>query len=141
MSENKMVVLKERRRQRSDNPFEAICLQLAYVVDHGALHTSLIATEEGLLLAAPEDTEDEDASLLAAVAPMAWADRFDYDIDQTLRECGYEGAFLHIHEFWAFDQPLYLVTVSSQEVADEVSVHRSVRGIRRIARNAFAKSA
>ena len=138
MSENKMVILKERRRRRSDNPFEAICLQLAHVVERGLLYTSVIATEEGLLLAAPEDTPDDAASLIAAIAPMAHADRFEFDIDKTLEQCGYRGAWLHVQEFWAFDQPLFLVTVSDSEVADELSAERSVRGVRRIARQAFA---
>lgn len=71
-----MLKLQERRRRRSHDPFEALCLQLDSVRDEGGFEAVALVDENGCLLASAGDSPicDEMAAFLPLVAKRA---RFD----------------------------------------------------------------
>lgn len=133
----KMVFLKDRRHIRSDNPLTAIKLQLAHAIDEFDLKTCLVATEDGRLFAAPNDLNHLDAEMLAALATQPWCDPRSSNTPQTLKVCGFVNAHIKVHEFWAFDQPLFLLTIHNTSTFNARCIHNTVRGIRRITRCAL----
>lgn len=126
----------ERRSRRSDNPLIATRYQLAQVMDDFDLSACVIATEDGRLFAAPPSMSSHDASLLAAIATEALRDRWSLAVYEALRGCerDLQRHELQAQEFWAWDQPLVMLTVGPDAESHEISLYRAILGIRRIAR-------
>lgn len=130
-------LFEERRSRRSDNPLVATRLQLAQVMQDFSLKGCLIATEDGRLFASPDQMSAEDAHMLAAIAPEALTERGTAAINRTLRalECASLTRHdLHIQEFWAWDQPLLMLSVGRVSGDHALRQQRAIMGIRRIAR-------
>ena len=133
----------ERRRRRSDNPLIATRLQLAQVMADFELDACVIATEDGRLFAAPEQMLPEDADILASIAPQAVANPDSFAVFEAVASCA--GAItpndVHVQEFWAWDQPMIILSVGRLDEVSEASLYRAILGIRRIARQTLERAA
>lgn len=122
--------LGERRRNRSADPITAIQLQLAQVMDDFALSGCVIATTDGLLVAAPVVMDARRAEEIAAIAPL-----------HAVAGAGYESAVtdldgqpvqLHVQGFWALGQELIVAATGEPHVMLAPGVFRTILGARRI---------
>ena len=135
----------ERRRRRSDDPLVAMRYQLAQVMEDFGLQACVLASDEGLLLVAPDSIGVEDAELLAALGTMPRGEDGAFEHRALLESClqsltirpdasGADSPGLFAKEFWAWDQPWTLVALGQPSRAQELSLMRAIMGIRRIAR-------
>lgn len=133
--------ISERRRRRSTNPLIATRYQLAQVMEDFELGACIIATEDGRLFAAPEFLDPHDADLLAAVAPLATEEPESFAVWEALATCHAEFGPSRViaQEFWAYDQPMIMVTVARRLDTSSSSTYRAILGVRRIARQSHAR--
>lgn len=117
---------RERRRVRSENPLEALLLQLSHVRDEAGLSAVVLASQEGLTIA---HAGDEDVCCeLAALAPLLSRGQFvqnDVQLTQPL-------LFVRAVEFEG--QPLYLASCGEEATTEDVDrwLAEATRGVTRI---------
>ena len=125
----------ERRRQRSENTYEAIKFQLEFIHESQALRNIVVADSRGLLIACAGDTED--ANVLAAYAPL---------MARTIEKTRYldimervKGFIPELREeraaFRTFNidgEDLFICLVGKAGVMRHADLYRAVSGIRRI---------
>jgi len=118
------MLLVERRLRRSDRPDIALRYQLERTLEKGRLEAVVLASEEGLPVAAAGDPAI--CAELAAVAP--WLSRSVFSMPQLplLR-----GAELACRPILVHGQSLYLVTAGGS-VARDALLTSSVSGLERI---------
>jgi hypothetical protein len=118
------MMLVERRRRRSDQPSVALRYQLEHTRERGRLEAVVLASEDGLPVAAAGDPGI--CAELAAVAP--WLSRSVFSMPQLplLR-----GAELACRPIRTCGQSLYLVTAGGS-VARDALLSSSVTGLERI---------
>ena len=129
----------ERRCRRGETLSQAIRYQIEHVIKDFDLATCVIATQDGLLMSAPESLPLPQAYTLAALGPELLAKKLPPLAAREFFEqaCGQElGArvLLHAQEFWLYGQPMVMVTVGEREPDHELSSCRAILGVRRIAR-------
>lgn len=119
-----IMLLVERRLRRSEQPTVALRYQLEFTLQKGRLEAVVLASEEGLPVAAAGDPGI--CAELAAVAP--WLSRSVFSMPQLplLR-----GAELACRPMRVHGQNLYLVTAGGS-VARDALLASSVSGLERI---------
>ncbi len=129
------VIPFERRRRRSTNTFEAIKMQLEYILEQQGLKNFTLGDERGLLVA--HAGRADDAHVLAAYAPVI-ANCHDkaayYDV--------LDGVKSHVPEitaenvaFRTFEvegHPLHLIIHGEAGRLAQSDVYRAVNGVKRI---------
>lgn len=118
------MLLVERRRRRSDHPQVALRYQLEHTKERGRLEAIVLASEEGLPVAAAGDPGV--CAELAAVAP--WLSRSVFSMPQAPL---LNGAELACRSIRVHGQSLYLVTAGGS-VARDALLSSSVSGLERI---------
>lgn len=128
--------LKERRRDRTHIPVEAVKKQLEYIAAEGHFKAALLATEEGFDVV--EIDSELDPASLAALASMVWdmnvnAREFTgpYQIDHITMN-GHTGDSVICHFFELLDQPVALIVIAEETPVYRELTDRAVEGIKRI---------
>lgn len=129
------VIPFERRRHRSSNTFEAIKLQLEYILAEQGLHNFTLADDRGLLIA--HAGRADDAHVLAAYAPvMAGCNdkaRYYDVIDKVsahIPEVNH--ANIAFRTFEIDGHQMHLVIHGEAGRLNHANVYRAVGGVRRI---------
>lgn len=127
---------KDRRKDRTDMPMEAVQKQLEHIAREGGFKAALLTTEEGLTVVDIESELDSDA--LAALAGFAWdmnRNAVDMtgleDIDQITLG-GENGDSILCRSFEVSGQPVVLVAIAGVKTPYRDLTDRAVEGIRRI---------
>lgn len=129
------VINFERRRRRSSNTFEAITLQLEYILEEQGLSNFTLADDRGLLIA--HAGRADDAHVLAAYAPVI-ANCFDkaeyYLVLESVKS--------HVPEvtpdnvafrmFSVDGHTLHLIIHGESGRLNHGDVYRAVNGVKRI---------
>ncbi|MDH3728168.1 MAG: hypothetical protein OER77_11610 [Myxococcales bacterium] len=113
----------ERRAQRSQDPYRAMCLQLEHSRAHGALEAVVVAIDNGLLVAGAGDRSLCEA--LGAVAPLVDGSRFEGALPRALN-----GQNIDVRTMRIEGEMLYVA--SAGHWAGDVWLQRSINGVRRI---------
>lgn len=121
--------MHERRRTRSGDPITAIQLQLAQVMEDFGLDGCVIATTDGLLVAAPEAMPMRRAEEIAAIAPLHATEG---GIETAATDLDGQAVQLHVQGFWALGQQLIVAAIGQPHVMLAPSVFRTILGARRI---------
>lgn len=129
------VLTNERRRRRSNNAFEAITLQLQYILEEQGLTCFVLGDDRGLLVA--HAGHDSDAHVLAAYAPVIAACNDKDEFFDAL-----DGVGVHIPEvnaanvaFRTFEvdgHTMHLAIHNTGKSLNHADVYRAVGGVRRI---------
>lgn len=129
------VIPFERRRRRSSNTFEAITLQLQYILEEQGLRNFTLGDERGLLVA--HAGRADDAHVLAAFAPVvancADKERY-YDILDSMRSHIPEVTASNVafRSFEVDGHPLHLAIHGEAGRLNHANIYRAVAGVRRI---------
>jgi hypothetical protein len=124
----------ERRRRRSSNTFEAITLQLEYILQEQGLRNFVLGDDRGLLVA--HAGHRDDAHVLAAYAPVIAQCRDKeryYEVIDGVREHVPEvgPSTVAFRTFEVDGHVLHLAIVGAGRL-DHANVYRAVGGVRRI---------
>lgn len=124
----------ERRRRRSSNTFEAITLQLEYILQEQGLRNFVLGDDRGLLVA--HAGHHDDAHVLAAYAPVIAQCRDKeryYEVIDGVREHVPEVSPSNVafRTFEVDGYTLHLAIVGAGRL-DHAHVYRAVGGVRRI---------
>jgi len=128
--------LKERRRNRTEIPIDAVKKQLEYIAAEGGFKAALLATEEGFDVA--EIDSEMDPGALAALAGLVWdmninAREFTgpFQIDHITMN-GHSGDSVICQFFELLGQPVALIVIAEEASAYRELTDRAVQGIKRI---------
>lgn len=132
-----MPFVTDRRRQRSNQTYEAIRLQLQYVFEEHHLHNFALGDERGLVLSRAGD--EEEADVLAAYAPLlarCTDPRRRAAILSRIAEHAPQVPLtkLSVREFHVDGQLLYMTIVGTNDGAVSAGLYRALTGVRRIFR-------
>lgn len=116
----------ERRAQRSQDTYRALCLQLEHSRTHGALDAVVVAIDNGLLVAGAGDRSLCEA--LGAVAPLVEGSGFDGMMPTAL-----DGQSIDVRTMRLEGEMLYVATAG--HAGGDVWLQRSINGVRRILRH------
>lgn len=131
-----MRLWRDRRKDRSEIPMDAVKKQLEHVARDTGFKAALLATEEGFAVV---DIESKlDSSVLAALAGFVWdvnKEAIDLTgfmhIDQVTMS-GKSGDSIICQSFELLDQPVVLIVIASVELEYRQLIDRAVEGIKRI---------
>ncbi|MDH3623313.1 MAG: hypothetical protein OES69_05490 [Myxococcales bacterium] len=115
--------MNERRAQRSQDPYRALCLQLEHSRTHGALEAVVVAIDNGLLVAGAGDESLCEA--LGAVAPLVDESRFEGAMPRAL-----DGQNIDVRTMRLEGEMLYVASAGHRPA--DVWLQRSINGVRRI---------
>lgn len=128
--------LRERRKDRTDIPIDAVKKQLEHVARDGGFKAALLATEDGFDVVDIESNLD--SSSLAALAGFIWEINQDIldltgfkQIDQITLN-GKSGDSVICQSFEVMDQQVVLIVIASAESEYRPLTDRAVEGIKRI---------
>jgi hypothetical protein len=128
--------LRERRRDRSHIPIEAVKKQLEFIAREGRFKAALLATEEGFDVVEIESNLDSDS--LAALAGMVWDMNVNtrdftgaYQIDHITMN-GKTGDSIVCQFFELLGQPVALIVIVENASVCRKLTDRAVEGIKRI---------
>jgi hypothetical protein len=121
--------MMERRRNRSTDPYRALCLQLEHSRARGSFDAVVVAIDNGLLVARAGDASVCEA--LGAVAPLLDGTGFDGPWPKAL-----EGQSIDVRTTRFEGETLFLA--SSGDAGGDVWLQRSINGVRRILAGASA---
>jgi hypothetical protein len=131
------VIPFERRRRRSSNTFEAITLQLEYILNEAQLNNFVLADGSGLLIA--HAGRADDAHVLAAYAPVVAEceekHQF-YEVVDQVREHVPEvnSSNLSVRSFEVDGYLMHLVLVGERRRVNHSNIYRATTGVQRILR-------
>jgi hypothetical protein len=115
--------MKERRLERSQDPYRALCMQLEHVRVEGELDALVVAIDNGLLVAGAGERSVCEA--LGAVAPLMGSPSFNGRIPGALI-----GQSIEVRSISLEGETVFVASVG-RSTGDEW-VTRSVGGVRRI---------
>lgn len=125
----------DRRSRRSNNTYEAIQLQLAYILEEQGLLNFCLGDSRGLLMASAG--RDDDAHVLAAYAPViaGCTDKRRYQdvldrINQHVPEASEQSVAFRTFE--VDGETLHLCLLGEVGKLNHANIYRAVRGVRRI---------
>lgn len=127
---------KDRRKNRSEIPMDAVKKQLEQIAREGNFKAALLTTEDGFAVV---DIESKlDSSSLAALAGFIWTMNLNVldltgfkKIDQITMS-GLTGDSVICQSFEVMDQPVVLIAIASVDSAYRELTDRAVEGIKRI---------
>lgn len=119
----------ERRAQRSQDPYLALCFQLEHSRTHGALDAMVVAMDNGLLVAGAG--EESLCEALGAVAPLVDGLRFEGVMPRAL-----DGQNIDVRTMRLEGEMLYVASAGLRPA--DVWLQRSINGVRRILGPAFS---
>ncbi len=128
-------LLPERRRNRSNNTYEAIKLQLEWIQKEQDLKSFVLADSRGLILSFAGRAED--AHALAAYAPVVAActdkNRY-YDIVEKVAQFVPEANLQNIafRTFEVEGETMHLCLLGDAGQLNHANIYRAVSGVRRI---------
>lgn len=127
---------RDRRKDRTEIPMDAVKKQLERVAHDGGFKAALLATEDGFAVV---DAESElDSGCLAALAGFIW------DMNQEVRDLtgfkqidqitmsGKTGDTVICQSFEVMDQHVVLIVLASVESSFRELTDRAIEGIKRI---------
>ena len=113
----------ERRVQRSQDPYRALCFQLEHSRTHGTLEAMVVAIDNGLLVAGAGDESICEA--LGAMAPLVDGSGFEGAWPRAL-----DGQNIDVRTMRLHGEMLYVASAGHQPA--DVWLQRSINGTRRI---------
>ncbi len=128
--------LRERRRNRTEIPIDAVKRQLEHIADEGKFKAALLATEEGFDVV--EIESGMDSAALAALAGMVW------EMNTSVRDftgarhidhvtmSGPKGDSVICRFFELLDQNVALIVIAELESPFRKITDKAVKGIKRI---------
>jgi predicted regulator of Ras-like GTPase activity (Roadblock/LC7/MglB family) len=122
--------IHDKRRRRSADPITAIQLQLQQVMQDFGLDGCVIATTEGLLIAAPESMGSHRAEEIAAIAPLHAV--AGTGVETAATDLDGQPVQLHVQGFWALGQELIVAAIGQPHIMLAPGVFRTILGARRI---------
>ncbi len=132
----KMRIRKDRRKDRTEMPMDAIKKQLEHVAHDGGFKAALLSTEEGFAVVDIESSLD--SSSLAALAGFVWEMNKDVldltgfkQIDQITMS-GKTGDSVICQSFEVMDQPVVLIVIADVKSGYRELTDHAVEGIKRI---------
>ena len=127
---------KDRRKDRSEIPMDAVKKQLEHVAREGSFKAALLATEDGFAVV---DIESRlDSSALAALAGFVWEmykdvlDLVGFERIDQITMSGKSGDSVIWQSFEVMDQPVVLIVIADVESARRELTDHAVEGIKRI---------
>ena len=132
------VDLGERRRRRSANALVAMSYQLEQVMQDFDLDGCVLATEDGLLFARPEQLDADLAQEYAAYATPLLAPVLARQHHTTHRLSA--RVYAHVQQLWVWEQPLMILAIGQSEASAHLACHRAVQGVMRIVKESQAPS-
>ena len=127
---------KDRRRNRSEIPMEAIKIQLEHIAREGGFKAALLTTEDGFTVVNIES--ELDSSSLAALAGFIWTmnmnvlDLTGFEGLDQITMSGPSGDSVICQSFEVMDQPVVLIVIANLESHHRKLTDRAVDGIKRI---------
>lgn len=115
--------MNERRIQRSQDPYRALCLQLERSREEGQLDAVVLAIDNGLLVAGAGERSVCEA--LGAVAPLMGSPSFSGRLPGAL-----EGQSVDVRELSLDGETVYVASVGRG--AGDAWLKHSIPGVRRI---------
>ena len=133
---SQMRLWRDRRRDRSEIPMDAVKKQLEQIAREGSFKAALLTTEDGFAVV---DIESKlDSSSLAALAGFVWTMNMNFfdlegfeQIDQITLS-GPSGDTVICQSFEVLEQPVVLIVIASIESVHRKLTDRAVEGIKRI---------
>jgi len=127
---------KDRRKDRTEIPMDAVKKQLEHVASEGSFKAALLATEDGFAVVDVESNLDSQS--LAALAGFVWDLNLEvYDltgfnqIDQFTMS-GKSGDSVICQSFVVMDQPVVLIVIADVKSKYRELTDHAVDGIKRI---------
>ena len=114
----------ERRTHRSEDPYEALCLQLEHSRANGDLGAMVVTIDNGLLVAGAGSRALCEA--LGAVAPMIDEPSLDGRMPRVL-----EGQRIDVRSLSVLGETLFVASVGNTN-GQSLWLQRSINGVRRI---------
>ncbi len=131
-----MRLRRDRRKNRSEIPMEAVKKQLEQIAREGGFKAALLTTEDGFAVV---DIESKlDSSSLAALAGFVWTvnmnvlDLTGFEKIDQITMSGPTGDSVICQSFEVMDQPVVLIVIASVDSAYRELTDRAVEGIKRI---------
>ncbi len=115
--------MRERRRRRSHDPYQALCLQLEHARSSGELDAMVVATDNGLLVAGAGERSVCEA--LGAIAPLMASTTFDGRVPRAL-----VGQRIGVRPLFMDGETVYLASLGRTD--GSVSIRSSMGGVYRI---------
>ena len=131
-----MRLRRNRRRDRSEIPMDAVKKQLEQIARKGGFKAALLTTEDGFAVV---DIESKlDSSSLAALAGFVWTmnmnvlDLTGFETIDQLTMSGPSGDSVICQSFEVLEQPVVLIVIASVGSEHRKLTDRAVEGIKRI---------
>ncbi|MBN2587901.1 MAG: hypothetical protein JXA64_04380 [Candidatus Fermentibacteraceae bacterium] len=127
---------KDRRKDRSENPLEAVKKQLEHIAREGGFKAALLTTEDGFAVADVESNLDSDA--LAALAGFVWqmnrtaVELTGFAAIDQMTMSGPSCDSVICQSFDIEGEPVVLIVIACLDNAYRDLTDRAVDGIRRI---------
>ena len=115
--------MKERRLRRSQDPYQALCLQLEQIRSEGELDAMVVAIDNGLLVAGAGERSVCEA--LGAVAPLVGSPTFNGRVPGSL-----VGQAIEVRSISLEGETVYVAAVG--RATGDAWIARSIGGVRRI---------
>lgn len=131
-----MRLKKDRRKDRTEIPMDAVRKQLEYIARDGGFKAALLTTEDGFAVVDIESKLDSDA--LAALAGFVWKmnenvlDLTGFEKIDQITMSGPSGDSVICQSFEVLEQPVVLIVIAGVKSAYRELTDRAVEGIKRI---------
>ena len=131
-----MRLWKDRRRDRSEIPMDAVKKQLEQIARKGGFKAALLTTEDGFAVV---DIESKmDSSSLAALAGFIWTmnmnvlDLTGFEGLDQITMSGPSGDSVICQSFEVLEQPVVLIVIAGVKSTHRELTDQAVEGIKRI---------